>query len=61
MLKTPIIVSLDDTPTHVSEIYFPSVTISPGLCPNVDGFDYNPIIDGIKSGEMNLDNLTIQK
>lgn len=59
--QIPIVIYLDDTPVRVSEINFPSVTICPGLCPIVDGFDYKPIITGIKSGELELKNFTMKE
>lgn len=59
--KTPIVISLDDTPIHVSEIYFPSVTICPGISPIVDSVDYKEFVDEIKSGQINLTQFTDQE
>lgn len=56
--RTPIVVAVDDTPIRVSEIYFPSMTICPGLCTDIKTFDYEKFVTGIKSGQMDLRNFT---
>lgn len=68
LMKTPIVVSHDDTSLHVSDIFFPSVTICPGLCSTVHPLtgktkqiDYAPFVDGIKLGELSLSNFTTRE
>lgn len=57
-MKTPLVISLDDTPIRVSEINFPSVTICPGLCPLVKQVNYKTFVTAIKSGKMSPSNFT---
>ena len=56
--RTPIVVAVDDTPIHVSEIYFPSMTICPGLSTVMEKIDYEKFVTGIKAGKMDLRSFT---
>jgi hypothetical protein len=59
--KNPIIISKDDSAISVTEIYFPAVTLCPGLIIATDVervFDYENVKESLENGEMSFDNLT---
>jgi hypothetical protein len=61
MQKTPIIFYIDDVPVPVTDIYFPAVTLCPGLLVEKSEkvlIDYEQVAEGLEAGRIDRNNLT---
>jgi hypothetical protein len=61
LMKTPIIIYMDDIAVPVTEFYFPAVTFCPGLMIANDierVFDYDNVKNSLENGEIDFSNLT---
>jgi len=56
--SNPIVIYSDENSISVTEINFPAVTICPALKLDIEGFDYEGIVEKLNNHELELKNLT---